>query len=129
MAVADQDSGCGGRHVTARNESNPVLGQPGQHALVQRRLRLLHERFGIEVHTQDGPRRRRGDKTLLAPPEGGAERRLLLLPRAHGRHEDDMLDARPHGRVDGSDVLRRALSGPVPLSTLQETPRGAACKT
>jgi len=22
-----------------------------------------------------------------------------------------MLDARPHGRVDGSDVLRRALSG------------------
>src|SRR6266404_9607837 len=26
MAVADQDSGCGGRHVTARNESNPVLG-------------------------------------------------------------------------------------------------------
>ena len=42
MAVADQDSGCGGRHVTARNESNPVLGQPGQRALVQRRLRLLH---------------------------------------------------------------------------------------
>ena len=75
MAVADQDSGRRGRHVTARNESNPVLGQPGQHALVQRRLRLLHERFGIEVHTQDGPRRRRGDKMLLAPPVGGAERR------------------------------------------------------
>ena len=30
---------------------------------------------------------------------------------ARGRHEDDMLDARPHGRVDCSDVLRRALSG------------------
>jgi hypothetical protein len=29
--------------VTARNESHLVLGQPGQHALVQRRLRLLHE--------------------------------------------------------------------------------------
>ena len=27
------------------------------------------------------------------------------------RNEDDMLDARPHGRVDGSDVLRPALSG------------------
>src|SRR6266850_359136 len=25
MAVADQDSGCGGHHVTAGNESNPVL--------------------------------------------------------------------------------------------------------
>jgi len=33
MAVADQDSGCGGCDVTARNESSPVLGQPGQHAL------------------------------------------------------------------------------------------------
>src|SRR5450830_1303004 len=33
MAIADQDSGCGGRHVIARNESSPVLGQPGQHAL------------------------------------------------------------------------------------------------
>jgi hypothetical protein len=32
-------------------------------------------------------------------------------PRARGRHEDDMLDARPHGRVEGSDVLRHALSG------------------
>src|SRR5258706_13719755 len=41
----------------------------------------------------------------------GAERRLLLLPRAHARHEDDMLDARLHGRVDGSNVLRPALSG------------------
>ena len=111
MAVADQDSGCGGRHVTARSESNPVLGQPGQHAPVQRRLRLLHEGFGIEVHAQDVPGRRRGDKMLLAPPVRGAERRLLLLPRARGRHEDDMLDARPHGRVDGGDVLRRALSG------------------
>src|SRR5260370_35219712 len=48
---------------------------------------------------------------LLAAPVRGAERRLLLLPRARGRHEDDMLDARPHGRVDGSDVLRSALSG------------------
>src|SRR5258705_6025645 len=48
---------------------------------------------------------------LLAPPVGGAECRLLLLPRARGRHEDDMLDARLHGRVDGSDVLRLALSG------------------
>src|ERR1700676_3713128 len=48
---------------------------------------------------------------LLAPPVGGAARRLLLLPRAHGPHEDDMLDARLHGRVDGSDVLRPALSG------------------
>src|SRR6266404_252145 len=82
MAVAYEDSDCGGRHVTARNESNPVLGQPGQHALVQRRLCLLHETFGIVVHTQDGPRRRRGDKMLLAPPVGGTERRLLLLPRA-----------------------------------------------
>src|SRR6266550_9220071 len=54
MAVADQDSGCGGCHVTARNESSPVLGQPGQHALFQRRLRQLHESFGVEVHTQDG---------------------------------------------------------------------------
>src|SRR5882724_4513631 len=48
---------------------------------------------------------------LLAPPVGGAARRFLLLPRAHGRHEDDMLDARLHGRVNGSDVLRPALSG------------------
>src|SRR5260221_11399236 len=48
---------------------------------------------------------------LLAPPVGGAASRLLLLPRAHGRHEDDMLDARLHGRVDGNDVLRPALSG------------------
>src|ERR1700731_2167909 len=47
----------------------------------------------------------------LAPPIGGAARRLLLLPRAHGRHEDDMIDARLHGRVDGSDVMRPALSG------------------
>jgi hypothetical protein len=39
MAVADQDSGSGGRHVIARNESGPVLGQPGQHTLAQRRLR------------------------------------------------------------------------------------------
>src|SRR6266550_8549036 len=31
--------------------------------------------------------------------------------RRRGRHEDDMLDARLHGRVDGSDVLRPALSG------------------
>jgi hypothetical protein len=91
MAVADQDSGCGGRHVIARNESNPVLGQPGQHTMVQRRLRLLHKSFGIVVHTQDGPDRRRGDKMLLAPPVRGAERRLLLLPRARGRYEDDML--------------------------------------
>ncbi len=111
MAVANQDSGCGGGHVTARNESSPVLGQPGQHALVQRRLRLLQESFGIEVHTQDGPGRRSGDKMLLAPPVGGAARGLLLLSRTHGRHEDDMLDARLHGRVDGSDVLRSALSG------------------
>src|SRR5882757_3937229 len=48
---------------------------------------------------------------LLAPPVGGATRRFLLLPRAHTRHEDDMLDARLHGRVDGSDVLRPAFSG------------------
>ncbi len=48
---------------------------------------------------------------LLAPPVGGAARRLLLLPCARGRHEDDMLDTRLHGRVDGSDVLRPALSG------------------
>src|ERR1700722_15775616 len=111
MAVADQDSGCGGRYVTARNESSPVLGEPGQHALVNRCLRQLHESFGIEVHTQDGPGRCGGDKMLLAPPVGGATRRLLLLPRAPCRHEDDMLDARLHGRVDGSDVLRAALSG------------------
>ena len=37
--VAGQDSGCGGGHITARNKSSPVLGQPGQHALVQSRLR------------------------------------------------------------------------------------------
>ena len=30
---------------------------------------LLHESFGIVVHTQDGPGRRRGDKMLLAPPD------------------------------------------------------------
>src|SRR5258705_6550577 len=60
---------------------------------------------------RDGPRRRRADEMLLAPPIGGAECRLLLLPRARGRHEDDMLDARPHGRVNGSNVLRRALYG------------------
>jgi hypothetical protein len=111
MAVANQDSGCGGRHVIARNESSPVLRQPGQHALAQRRLRQLQERFGIEVHAQNGPGRRRNDKMLLAPPVGGAARRLFLLPRAHGRHENDMLDPRCHGRVDGSDVLRPALSG------------------
>jgi hypothetical protein len=28
MAVADQASGCGGRHVTARDESTTVLDQP-----------------------------------------------------------------------------------------------------
>jgi len=48
---------------------------------------------------------------LLAPPVGGATRRFLLLPRAHSRHEDDMLDAGLHGRVDGSDVLGPAPSG------------------
>jgi len=111
MAVADQNSGCGGRHVIARNETGPVLGQPGQHTLAQRRLRLLQESFGIEVHAQDRPGRCRGDKMLLAAPVGGAARRLLLPPRADGRHEDDMLDARLHGRVDRSDVLRPALSG------------------
>jgi hypothetical protein len=86
-------------------------GQPVQHALAERRLRQLHECFGIEVHTQDGPGRRRGDQMLLAPPVGGAARRLILLPGGYGRHEDDMLDARLYGRVDGSDVLRTALSG------------------
>ena len=50
MAVADQDSGCRGRYVTARNECNTALGEPGQHALGQRHLRLLRETFGIEVH-------------------------------------------------------------------------------
>jgi len=29
MTVADQDSSCGGCHVSARDESSPVLGQPG----------------------------------------------------------------------------------------------------
>src|ERR1700744_6028420 len=48
---------------------------------------------------------------LLTAPVGGAARRLLLLPRPHGRHEDNMFDARFHGRVDGRDVLRAALSG------------------
>jgi hypothetical protein len=110
MAVTDQDSGRGRRHITARDESNPVLGQPGQHALTQRRLRLLHEGFGIEVHTQNGPGRCRGDKMLLATPIGGAARRLFFTPRTHGRHEDNVLDARLHGRIDGGDVLRPALS-------------------
>src|SRR6267143_5223351 len=48
---------------------------------------------------------------LLAPPVGGAERRFLFLPRARGRNEDGMLDAGPHGRIDGSDILRPAPSG------------------
>src|SRR5271167_1511914 len=39
------------------------------------------------------------------------KRGRIILPRAHARHENDMLDARLHGRVDGSDVLRPALSG------------------
>jgi hypothetical protein len=73
-------------------------------------LRLLHEGFGIEIHTHNGPGRRRGDKMLLAAPVRGAARRLLLLSRARSRHENDMLDARPHGGVDGGDVLRPALS-------------------
>src|SRR6266850_2465528 len=111
MAVADQDSGRSCRDVTACDESNTVLGEPGQHALGQRHLRLLREAFGIEVHAQDGPRRRRGYETLLAPPVGGSEHRPLGPARAGGRHEDDMLDARFHGRVDRSDVLRPALSG------------------
>ena len=64
-----------------------------------------------DVIPQANCKLRRGDEMLLAPPVGGAERRLLLLPRARGRHEDDTLDARPHGRVDGSDMLRPALSG------------------
>jgi hypothetical protein len=92
-------------------EVNPVLGQPGQHGPLQRRLRLLRESLGVRVHTQDRPGPRRGDQMLLDPPVGGAERRLLLLARAHGRHEDDVLDARPHGCVESSDILRAAPSG------------------
>src|ERR1700750_1361151 len=111
MAVADQDSGCSARYVTARNESNTILGESGQHALGQRHLRLLRKTFGIEVHAQDGPCRRCGDETLLAPPVGSPEHRPLSLACTGGRHEDDMLDARLHGSVDRSDVLRSALTG------------------
>jgi hypothetical protein len=48
---------------------------------------------------------------LLASPIGSAARRLLLLPCAHTRHEDDVLHARLHGRIDGGNVLCTAFSG------------------
>jgi hypothetical protein len=51
-----------------RTESNPVLDQPGQHALAQRRLRQLPESFGIEVHTQDSRGRRRSRRSTRTEP-------------------------------------------------------------
>ncbi len=49
--------------------------------------------------------------SLEEAPRDGTARRFVLLPRAYARHEYNMLDARLHGRVDGSDILRPALSG------------------
>src|SRR5260370_29499100 len=66
------------------------------------------DRFGC---TSSGPRIFQRPSKHVSERLGRPAAKALVLPRARGRHEDDMLDARPHGRVDGSDVLRRALSG------------------
>ena len=95
----------------ARRGEAWAAGRPRRSTSPVRMSNAPPAKLAIEVHTQDGPGRRRGDKMLLAPPVGGAARRLLLLPRTHGRHEDDMLDARLHGGVHGSDVLRPAVYG------------------
>src|SRR5258706_239208 len=105
--------GFGGGRATApaENKAARFSARPVQPPFFTDARATRQEALEKKFHPKGGPGRPRGKKTPPPPPVGGAASRLLLLPRAHGRHEDDMLDARLHGRVDGSDVLRSALSG------------------
>src|SRR5258708_6202085 len=84
---------------------------PSMTTYPSRRPRSLRGPRGMVFIGREGTRVSWGDRCRRAPPVGGDECRLFSLPRARHRHEDDMLDACPDGRVDSRDVLRRAPSG------------------
>jgi len=111
MAVADQIPAAASATSPRATNSNPVPASPvTRHC--PRLLRLPHENLRHSSSYAGGP--------LLAP-----WRYMLLAPASRRRPSAGLssrrapavdmkticIDARPHGRVDGSDALRRALPG------------------
>jgi len=77
---------------------------------------LIGDGHAGAIYNATGPERLSGaERAALIAEITGRPLAFLTITeeqlRAGGRREDDMLDARRHGRVDRSDVLSRALSG------------------